>query len=484
MSFSKNKLSYILLTLSIFLLLFIFYKSEIFFSGEKRDYYNTYYFLSFLFILVSLLSLFLSNKLKVYFNIIIVTLFLGIYLIEISIYIYKQAYVTKIQKTAEKEPDQRKINYEKETGKKYDDRSKYEVYLEAKNQNPNTVVAVHPHYFAKYKELSIYDILPLSGISNSPTILCNENGYFSSYESDRYGFNNPDEVWDSDETEFLIIGGSYTNGSCVNRPHDMASVLRTVSNKNVITAGMGGSGPLLQLASLREYYNPSIKNVIWIYYDFNLLDLNNELNYPSTILKNYLNDDTYSQNLANKQKLIDEMGLKAIEFGINKDKEAALNQKIQIEKVLTALKNETLATKLLKILKLHNIRKQLLYTSFEENSYPEEEFKLILRKAKKITEENNANFYLVFLPTHQRYLSNLSSIMYDFKYELYPKVKKISEELDINFIDLHKDFLDKQSNYRELLPLGIDGHFNINGYKKITEFIYNSIQTNQKKEQF
>ena len=31
---------------------------------------------------------------------------------------------------------------------------------------------------------------------------------------------------------------------------------------------------------------------------------------------------------------------------------------------------------------------------------------------------------------------------------------------------------------RELLTLGIDGHFNINGYKKITEFIYNSIRTN------
>ena len=51
----------------------------------------------------------------------------------------------------------------------------------------------------------------------------------------------------------------------------MASVLRTISNKNVITAGMGGSGPLLQLASLREYFNSSVKNVIWIYYDFNLL---------------------------------------------------------------------------------------------------------------------------------------------------------------------------------------------------------------------
>ena len=31
--------------------------------------------------------------------------------------------------------------------------------------------------------------------SNSETIFCNENGYFI-YQSDRYGFNNPDDQWD------------------------------------------------------------------------------------------------------------------------------------------------------------------------------------------------------------------------------------------------------------------------------------------------
>jgi len=171
------------------------------------------------------------------------------------------------------------------------------------------------------------------------------------------------------------------------------------------------------------------------------------------------------------------MGIQAIEFGIKKDAEMVINQNIKIEKALSSLKNEKMLTKLLKIIKLHNIRKQLLYTSFQENSYPEEEFKLILSKAKKLTEDNNTNFYLVYLPTHQRYLTILSSIMYDFKYAIYSKVKKIALDLDINFIDLHKDFLAKQSNYRDLLPLGIDGHFNIKGYKKITEFIYNDIKS-------
>ena len=33
-------------------------------------------------------------------------------------------------------------------------------------------------------------ILPLSGLSNSKTLHCNENGYYSIYTSDRFGFNN------------------------------------------------------------------------------------------------------------------------------------------------------------------------------------------------------------------------------------------------------------------------------------------------------
>ena len=43
---------------------------------------------------------------------------------------------------------------------------------------------------------SMYEIFPLSGASNSMTVHCNENGYFSTYLSDRYGFNNPDKEWD------------------------------------------------------------------------------------------------------------------------------------------------------------------------------------------------------------------------------------------------------------------------------------------------
>ena len=69
-------------------------------------------------------------------------------------------------------------------------------------------------------------LFPLSGQSNSETILCNENGYYSIYQSDRYGFNNPNEEWDKKEIEYLLVGDSFTHGACVNRPNDIGSQLR------------------------------------------------------------------------------------------------------------------------------------------------------------------------------------------------------------------------------------------------------------------
>ena len=55
--------------------------------------------------------------------------------------------------------------------------------------------------------------------------MCNENGYYSIYDSDRFGFNNPDDQWDQD-LDFLLIGDSFVNGACVNRPNDIGSNLR------------------------------------------------------------------------------------------------------------------------------------------------------------------------------------------------------------------------------------------------------------------
>ena len=109
-------------------------------------------------------------------------------------------------------------------------------------------------------------------LSNRRTILCNEGGYTAIIDSDRYGFNNPDNEWDKKEIKYLLIGDSAVQGYCVNRPDDFASNLRKFTNKNegVLSLGFAGSGPLLELAILREYL-PQVKttNIVWIYAEGN-----------------------------------------------------------------------------------------------------------------------------------------------------------------------------------------------------------------------
>ena len=170
------------------------------------------------------------------------------------------------------------------------------------NKYKNVVTTVAPSFLINTNK----NLLPLSSISNSKTINCNENGYYSIYQSDRYGFNNPDSEWDQPEIEYLLLGDSFTQGACVNRPNDMGSVLRKLSKKPVLNLAYRNNGALIEYAVLREYLGPNVKNVVWIYYEGNdIFDLDREL--KSEILIKYLKDLNFSQNLKSKQNQIDEM---------------------------------------------------------------------------------------------------------------------------------------------------------------------------------
>jgi len=256
-----------------------------------------------------------------------------------------------------------KKNYENKSGKKFDTRSRYEIYTDKKKTNNNIVIDITPSNYLAFDNL---DLFPLSGISMSETIFCNENGYYAIYDSDRYGYNNPDKEWNSNEIHHLLIGDSFTQGACVNRPNDMSSVLRELSNKTVINLGYGGNGPLIQYGILREYLRPNVKNIIWMYYEGNdLIELNDEL--KSNILKNYLNKPDFSQNLIQKQ---DKVNLMANQL-IIREKINAKERKRQ-----NSLRFQTKQFILLK--KLRN------YLQFERPEYNYEVFKQIIDSANNL----------------------------------------------------------------------------------------------------
>ena len=332
--------------------------------------------------------------------------------------------------------------YEKQTGKKWDTRDKLDIYKELKKNNNKITVAYHSAYLTEKNYLTL-PLLPLSGLSNSETINCNENGYYSIYQSDRYGFNNPDGEWDEKEVEYLLVGDSFVHGDCVNRPNDISSVLRNQSNKSVLNLGIGGNGPLIEYATLREYLDKNIKKVLWIYYEGNDLDdLEREKN---SILINYLKDLNFTQNLKFKQNDIDSLLSNLIEEGEREKEEGERN---------------TFKFKLIKFFKIYNTR----YLTFLKPK-PISELKKILQLTKELTDKNNSKLYFVYLPSYYRYKIN-------YNYKNDNLVKKIVNQLKIPLIDIHKEVFEKEQNPLKLFPFEMGGHYNIEGYQKVAETIY------------
>ena len=396
----KKLISPLFFIFSLIIFAYIFYKSEIVLKGENRSEYLFYFYCTLILIISSIISFFLSPKIKEYLIVIIISFILGLYSFEGYLQFFKKKIVSK--------------NYEKNYNIKFDHRDRIDVYRDLKRIDDNIQIVVPPtnHLLSNYNK-----IFPVSGISNAKTIYCNENGYYSIFNSDRYGFNNPDEEWDKKEIEYLIVGDSYAMGACVNRPEDIGSVLRNLSGKSVLNLAYGGNGPLIEYVTLREYLVSNVKNIIWVYYEGNdISDLNLEL--KSEILKKYLNDPSFTQNLRNKQHIIDTSGKNLIA------KELKYNFK----------------KKLVSFLKIRKTRFFIMHSKkISKEPKPQLEFKKILQSTKELANEKKANFYFIYLPTFNRYEDKYDGYNYN-----YFVVKEIVENLNINFIDTLDDVFRKE----------------------------------------
>ena len=385
---------------------------------------------------------------KTYIAILLSSILLSLYLFEI--YLTLNSNLPEINKAKIKE------NFEKDSNQNYEARSKYQFFKDLSVDNKNFTVTVAPIKFNDPNK----NIHFLSGTSNYQTIDCNENGYFSIYLSDQFGFNNPNDQWESDKIKYIILGDSFAHGACVNRPNDIASQLRILSHENVINLGYKANGPLSMLATLKEYMPKNTKNVLWLYFEGNdLNDLESELN--NEILIKYLSDINFSQNLKKKQKIIDLLN-KEIIF-----KSIELEDRI----IDQATRNAKLKNKLLKFIRLNETKKifSLQTIRHKNNELPIKEFKNIIKNAKNYVENNNSILHFVYLPQFERYNNQVLNSNYN-------QIKQIVEELNVNFIDIHKDVFLKQKDPLELFPFKMWGHYNENGYKKVSKYIYENLK--------
>ena len=319
-----------------------------------------------------------------------------------------------------------------------------------KKNNKKVYSSIIPSIFLNEKKINTF---PLSGISNSKTVFCKEGPEFSIYQSDRYGFNNPDNNWNKN-IDHMLIGDSFAQGACVNEGEDIASQLRSLTGKKIITLGMAGNGPLIELASLKEYASDiNVKNIFWIYFERNDLDdLNKEK--KSQILNKYLNDD-FSQKLKKKQSQIDSIVKKKL---LEEKKNLKTNNSSKIKSKVSAFQ---------KIIRLQITRDKL---ALDRGIYFKIDplFEEVIIKAKKFSQKKNANFYFVYLPDKESFMEhNL------LKKNLYKKneVIKILNNNNINIIDIHSLLFLKEKDPFALFAHRIYGHYNAETYSKIATII-------------
>ena len=89
----------------------------------------------------------------------------------------------------------------------------------------------------------------------------------------------------------------------------------------------------------------------------------------------------------------------------------------------------------------------------------------ILNLTKNLVDQNNSKLYFVYLPNYYRYKTTYDNTNYDL-------VKNIVNDLNISFIDIHKEVFEKEQDPLKLFPFELDGHYTVNGYKKVAEIIY------------
>ena len=409
--------------ISVFILSYTFYYSEIKFESTRQEFYFKYYLLSLIFLCFSISSFFFSKDWIEKIFLIFVSVFFTFYILELYLLLkYKSKF------------DFNNYNIRKE-------------YNENKKINKKITIAMLPRQINK-------NLYSFAGISKKETIYCNEHGYFTKFKSDRYGFNNEDINWDYENIDYVMVGDSFLLGSCVEKEDTITGNLVKISGSSkVLNLGYSGNGPLIEYATLREFLPlVSAKYVIWIYYEGNdFFELKKRLN--NKFLTQYINNYDFKQNIAEKQNIIDKHLEKRV-FNFAKQKP---NENINMN-ILT----------IKQFLKLYKLRTFFFEPLFTKSNY--KEFEKIISDTKKFVYQNNANLIFVYIPTYEYLVSPKISR----HKKNYKKVLEIIGSHKIKFVDMYPKFK-SINNPLKLYPFKDDGHLDGFGYKIVADSIIKAV---------
>ena len=314
------------------------------------------------------------------------------------------------------------------------------------------------------------ELLPLGGISNKVSVLCNEGGEYTIYESDEHGFHNPKGIWSTGKIDIAALGDSYTQGMCVPSDKNFVALIRK-RYPLTLNLGLAGNGPLAKLASIKEYL-PSLTPtaVLWFYHEgTDPKDLKREKNSP--LLLGYLNG-TFTQGLLVRQVEIDRIFAAYVKEEVKK---GTLSRRM--EEIFNEVTNRKL---LWQIVNLGEVRQRLgLYRPFTgvSEEYVETEFwevedlfRQVLLQAKASVAAWGGKIYFVYLPDPR---TNWQVVRKDRE-----AVMSIVSELGIPIIDVNRAF-QLHSDPFSLFPFRMPAHYNVDGHRLVAEEVLKSISVRE-----
>ena len=344
----------------------------------------------------------------------------------------------------------------------FDIRSKRDIVKDFQKKGIEAVPTIIPVDLLKEQAIGNFrsvitingdEALPLGGISNKTTVLCNESGQYQSYESDEHGFHNPRGIWSVNRIDVVAVGDSFTQGHCVSSDRNFVALIRN-QYPNTLNLGMNGQGPLITFATFKEYAQPlKPKVVLWFFWEGNdIADLDTERKSP--LLRRYLESD-FSQSLTQRQRDIDD----------------ALASYIELEYATVSAKAKSIinwkAGHFLRgLITLSDLR-QRIGLAWSNSSDLELDFDVLhraLKEARQLVEAWGGKLYFVYLPEHWRYAN--PSYAEDF----HDRVVLLVENLDIPLIDVHRVF-QAQPDPLALFPFRRMGHYNEAGHKIVADSV-------------
>jgi hypothetical protein len=291
-------------------------------------------------------------------------------------------------------------------------------------------------------------------------VLCNENGAWVQYRSDARGFNNPDEAWRVPMLDIAALGDSFTHGYCVPRDRTFVDLIRQ-RRAATLNLGMAGDGPLLMLATLKEYLSAlRPKTVLWFYYEGNdLTDLQTERR--SALLRRYLGSG-FTQPDLGRQRDIDLAIVAELPRLEARERDDVKNKSRQ-----------TLAYRLAAFAKLTSLRDKLaplassdpqaVESAADFNGPNREVFRHILRQAKAQVATWDGQFYFVYLPEWSRYTTYRS-----WGKDQRDDVLALVRGLNISIIDIDPVF-QSHGDPLSLFPFRGVGHYTEAGHRLVAD---------------